>query len=195
MARSGKLPEPLAFKLAYDAYTLPQLYDMYCDDEPRKPGLGRFDLHPFQFADGRPVDYRSDRRGPAGKPRPAGSRFGPQNMVVCGWALQALKTYPTLWSEPQPLPHDKGRSLNRSTLHAWLELELGAGLRTWQTVFDEYGYIPTGIGAGSMGAGYSWEDYSDAGGYAHLLTAGAQWIFYLEGKRDWEQHRVPAVLK
>lgn len=29
------------------------------------------------------------------------------------------------------------------------------------------------------------------GGYAHLLSAAAQWLIHLEGKRDWEVHGLP----
>jgi hypothetical protein len=72
-----------------------------------------------------------------------------------------------------------------------LEHELGRGLRTWQALFKEQGYLPTGLGAGGMGGGYAWDDMSDAGGYAHLISAGAQWLLYLEGKRDWEIHGLP----
>ena len=53
-------------------------------------------------------------------------------------------------------------------------------------IFKAKGYIPTGIGAGNTGAGFPWEELSDTGGYAHLITAASQWLFYLEGKRDWE---------
>ena len=74
-----------------------------------------------------------------------------------------------------------------------LERELGEGLRTWQAIFQAKGYIPTGLGAGSCGAGFPWDELSDTGGYAHLITAGAQWVNYLEGKRDWELHRLPKV--
>ena len=69
---------------------------------------------------------------------------------------------------------------------AWLEYELGKGLRTWEAIFKAKGYIPT-----SMGAGEEWDRFSDAGGYAHLISAGAQWILYQESKRDWEIHNVP----
>jgi len=31
------------------------------------------------------------------------------------------------------------------------------------------------------------------GGYAHLISACAQWLLALEGKSDWEMHQVPAV--
>ncbi len=92
----GELPEPLAFKLIYDAYTHPLLYRYYCDDEAPPPGINGFDLHPYNWIDGKPVDYRSDRKGPGKNPRPTGSRFGPQNMAVCGWALQAMKKYPRI---------------------------------------------------------------------------------------------------
>ena len=67
------------------------------------------------------------------------------------------------------------------------ERELGEGLATWRAIFKEKRYIPTGLGAGD------WDRFSDSGGYAHLIAAGAQWLHVLEGKRDWETHRVPAV--
>ena len=79
--------------LIYDAYTHPMLFRYYSDNAEVPPGVNRFDLHPFQFQGGKPAQYRS------AKPLPTGSRFGPQNMVVCGWALQALKAYPGLWEE------------------------------------------------------------------------------------------------
>jgi hypothetical protein len=65
-----------------------------------------------------------------------------------------------------------------------LTKELGEGLRTWRTVLDEKGYIPTGDGPG-------WNQFSDTGGYAHLISAASQWILFLEGKRDWEVHKFP----
>jgi hypothetical protein len=193
-AGGGTLPEPMAFKLTYDAYTHPILYRMYCDDEPPSPGMNRFDLHPYHFVDGKPADFRSEKKGPGGEPRPTGSRMGPQNMVVCGWALQALKHHPGLWEKPyrEKLSADKNLT-PEAEVTSWLEHELGAGLGTWRAIFDRYGYIPTGIGAGSMGAGFAWEEYSDTGGYAHLISAGAQWLLYLDGKRDWELQNVPIV--
>lgn len=330
-ARHGTLPRPLAFKLIYDAFTTPQLFRYYCDDWDVPPGLNRFDLHPYYFKDGKPEDYRSDRKGPSKGPRPAGSRLGPQNMVVAGWALQVMKMNQQQWDEPLiacyethiavprnfqgiilPTPHPEdplqmslaaspsgvvlilsypkdflkssqgytwqlfsrpdgqgspitifltnnvwvatnetgkvladtkgswfggqaggtrlmdGRTLaipftavinavpwfngiehsrfsiragklvqnyyfmtERSAVKASLERELGRGLRTWQALFKEKGYIPTGLGAGSMGGGYAWDDMSDAGGYEHLLSAAAQWLLHLEGKRDWEVHGLP----
>ena len=329
-ARHGTLPRPLAFKLIYDAFTQPQLFRYYCDDWDVPPGLNRFDLHPYYFKDGKPEDYRSDRKGPSKGPRPAGSRFGPQNMVVAGWALQALKAEPGIWDSQaeadkqatrvafdqfplcgdfvdgdivfNPIQFATGRvtlnsnrllpnliallrtertdfdlvfgagvganatgikasgkfgesvlvstlngemftpkkaevsrtdgvtrasvSLSRTVAKGqvpWanlvehqlctlilngeqkplhfasyerhvklvLEHELGRGLRTWQALFKEQGYLPTGLGAGGMGGGYAWDDMSDAGGYAHLISAGAQWLLYLEGKRDWEIHGLP----
>lgn len=327
----GQLPEALAFKTIYDAYTAPLLYRYYSDDADVPAGINRFDLHPYMIVDGKFVDYRSERKGPSGKPRPIGSRMGPQNMICCGLALQALKARPGIWearyerefpndvrvyildrplsSEGQrlsPCPpvtmqfgplalsmsstrlamkmlgtctaaettfrfynlpdgegtyasitlrrdrsitavNDKGDPLNYQaeitpldggftfrfdipytivkTQPRWaqgvehgrysvavgnerrniylasnetqvrlgLQHELAGGLRTWETIFREKGYIPTGIGAGGMGAGYSWEDYSDSGGYAHLISAAAQWLIYLDGRRDWEVHHVPAL--
>ena len=61
---------------------------------------------------------------------------------------------------------------------AALRRELGEGLRTWQRVFSKKGYIPTSLGAGD------WDRYSDNGGYAHLIAAGAQWLLVLEGRSD-----------
>jgi len=66
--------------------------------------------------------------------------------------------------------------------------ELGEGLRTWQAIFQEKGYIPTGLGAGD------WDRFSDSGGCAHLIAACAQWLLVLEGKNDWSLHNVPALL-
>lgn len=318
---AGRVPEPLAFKTIYDAYTEPLLYQAYCDDAPVPAGVNRFDLHPFGFRDGKPTDYRSDRKGPFRRPRPIGSRMGPQNMICCGWALQLLHQYPGLWEKRYQrefakdlrvyvvdpasrgkaaaavplaiktadatvsvessrselnlsgsfssdaleikifgLPdakdlratitlkkdqalaaNDRGERLvqkakmlsnsgstaftvripytfakgqtawlnaiehgrysiavgdcvrnlylasSEEDVQAWLEHELGGGLRTWAAIFCEKGYIPTGLGAGF------WDDFSDTGGYAHLISAAAQWRFYLAGKRDWETHQVPKV--
>jgi hypothetical protein len=317
LAKHRTLPPTLAFKLTYDALTEPMLFQYYCDDLPLVPGLNRFDLHPYSASGGKLDDYRSDRKGPSKQPRPAGSRFGPQNMVVCGWALQALRAHGDLWEQravgtenDQPVfihdyPPGQGSDLqppfaqfkvgevtlgiasSRRALHLrgeflrpfelrlfnrpdatgnlvrvsvtrdkvlvinsqgdellldehlierpgnvtrfrisipyavikeqrtwwtgvpharcsvkvndfvqnlyftseeeqvkrWLTWELSGGLRTWEKVFRTRGYIPT-----SLGAGPSWDSLSDSGGYAHLISAAAQWVFLLEGKRDWELH-------
>jgi hypothetical protein len=68
-----------------------------------------------------------------------------------------------------------------------LERELAGGLRTWEAIFDELGYIPTGMGEAR------WQKFSDTGGYAHLIQAASQWILFQDGKRDWEMHHFPAV--
>ena len=72
---------------------------------------------------------------------------------------------------------------------AHLERELGRGLTTWRAVFEHYGYIPTHFGRNDF-----WDHISDSGGYAHLISAGAQWLLCLEAKRDWEDLAVPKVL-
>jgi hypothetical protein len=316
----GTLPRPLALRTIYDAYTEPLLYRYYSDDATVPAGINRFDLHPYFAMDGRLPDYRSDRKGPGGKPRPIGSRLGPQNMVCCGWALQVLRVYPGIWDEYRP--RDSAKDLRvgiddrapkssldpapatgvklgfvklellgtRNALHlkgqvkgdvvtvklfgrpdgqgrhavvtlrkdksnevvndrsetlrskiditpaqdgfrfalelpygvvkgqkfwangvefgrysvqigderrnfylasperqvkARLEHELAGGLRTWEAIFNQMGYISTGLDAGA-----DWDHFSDSGGYAHLLSAAAQWLFVLEGKNDWEQHHV-----
>ena len=319
----GQLPKPLAFKTIYDAYTEPLLYRYYSDDAPVPAGINRFDLHTYYAVDGKLTDYRSDRKGPNGLPRPIGSRMGPQNMICAGWALQALRQYPGLWEErhrtqfPQDVRvpildvsrgifnvpggvsaiagpstvnvystrtalrvdgdskedaitlrlfgkpdaqgrhaivtlkrdktatavNDRGEPLrfraeitpaeegfryyfelpytvvkeqkawangvehgrlsvqlgdakrnlyllsSEADVKAWLEHELAGGLRTWEAIFNEKGYIPTGLGTGAAG----WDRYSDSGGYAHLISAASQYLLYLDGKRDWEVHRIPTV--
>lgn len=321
----GHLPDPLAFRVIYEAFTEPMLFRMYCDDAPLPAGVNKFDLHPMSVIDGKPADYRSDRKGPFQKMRPVGSRMGPQNMVACGWALEALKGNPGLWDRAVelrrqkntekgkvdyvvhtkgdnegrgagiltrpflirlgssadslrltverpyhpfdfrvfsdsdghgtfaalhidqavsiknnfgddllfkvrqrvvkdeiafdielPYTHVKGQKpwanamefgvmslaadgfepanfltvSSEKTVVAALQRELGQGLRTWEAIFDQYGYIPTGINAGG-----GWDEYSDTGGYAHLISAASQWILYLEGKSDWTLQHVPPVLE
>ena len=196
IARDGTLAEPAAFRTIYDAFTLPQLFGIYCDDAPRPPGIGPFDLAPLKFVNGRPTDFRGERKGPFGKPRAVGSRFGPQNMAVSGWALQALRAHPGIWEKARTeisTPNFFPEGADEKSVQAALERELGGGLRTWEAIFDEYGYIPTGIGCHSTLPSVVWDKFSDTGGYAHLISACAQWIFVLEGKRDWEEHRVPAA--
>jgi hypothetical protein len=173
----GAPPKPLALKLVFDAYTERLFFDRYYDDAPRPPGINRFDLYPLYAQDGKLEHSRSQRKGPGGRPVPLGSRMGPQNMVVCGWALQLLRKYPGLWQEgkfQEPLP-DPTKDLER---------ELSGGLRTWEAIFRAYGYIPT-----SLGRGEPWDHFSDSGGYAHLISAASQYILYLEGKADWEVQR------
>lgn len=309
----GQLPRTLAFKTIYDAFTEPMLYRCYSDDAEVPPGINRFDLHVMNVRDGRLEDYRSDRKGPFKGPRPIGSRMGPQNMICCGWALQALRANPGLWEEryqrefsndlrvcfdDEParvelggvklalrstrraleldceckgdtvikvfsrpdgqgshavvmvkqngsatVVNDKGEPLriqSRSAFHLslpytvakeqtaawandvehgrysiqvgdttrnfylasserqvamWLEHELAGGLRTWEAIFNKYGYIPTGIGCHSVLPGVTWDKFSDTGGYAHLLSAAAEWLMWLEKKNDWETHRVSRAAK
>ncbi len=190
IARHGTLTRPLALKLAFDAFTHPILWHIYHDDGPVPAGLNRFDLSGLNFIDGKPEHVASQRKGPAGKPLPIGSRFGPQNMAVCGWALQAMKQggdFASLGEQVKKSVEDQtGKPCPHADVKAWLEHELGGGLRTWEAIFKDRGYIPTGIGAGNCGAGFAWDELSDTGGYAHLITAASQWLFYLEGKRDWE---------
>jgi hypothetical protein len=192
IARDGTLTPPAAFRTVYDAFTLPKLYQAYSDDSPVPPGLNVFDLYPYYFVNGKPIDYRSQRKGPFGGPKPIGSRFGPQNMVCCGWALQALRANKGLWEAAQlkiHSPHYFPES-NEEQVRAALERELSGGLRTWKAIFDDKGYIPTGIGNGNNGAGFVFDELSDTGGYAHLISAASEWIIYLQGKNDWELQKV-----
>jgi hypothetical protein len=324
LARAGgALPKPLAFKIVYDAYTGPLGYRAYCDDAPAVPGINVFDLHPYPVVDGKPADYRSDRKGPGKQPRPIGSRMGPQNMVVTGWALQALAAHPGLWEQiaeppdakdlrvyladpddaddaPAPAasqldnvvvrlsatrtalrlegtatgdaatielfgrpsaggtggavvkvarngakptadvidaqgaplvftpvvaqkgdllafdvtipfsvakaqrpwmngvecgryslrvgPHERNFTLAspEAQVKRGLERELAGGLRTWEGIFDETGFVPSGIGTRNH-----FDRFSDTGGYAHLISAAAQYVIHLEGKRDWERQDFP----
>lgn len=193
IARDGVLTKPVAFHLVSDAIRTPELFSRYWFGWPAPPpGINVFDLHPCFLVNGRPDNEQAkDRR------IPIGSRCGPQNMVVCGWGLQALALYPCLWEEARgeikdarffrfEYMSDGGPGIGSDVIGRVLERELGGGLRTWEAIFDEYGYIPTGIDAGRPNAEVAWDGLSDAGGYAHLIAACAQWIFHLEGKRDWE---------
>ncbi|QIF04972.1 hypothetical protein [Roseimicrobium sp. ORNL1] len=177
---------PLATKLAFDAFSIPLLWQAYSDDGPVPPGVNRFDLTSINFIDGRPEHVRSQRKGPRGGPIPIGSRFGPQNMAVCGWALQAAFIDPNMTATVAKMVEEtSGKPIPNADVKKWLERELGGGLRTWEAVFNEYGYIPTGIGCQSAMPGVVWDEFSDNGGYAHLISAAAQWIQYKEGKADW----------
>lgn len=291
-AKSGTLTDAAAFKLIYDAFTEPMLFRYWSDDAEVPPGMNRFDLSPLYGKNGKFETYRSDR------PIGMGSRMGPQTMVVCGWALQALKAKPGLWDEAvkklagevavvdvnlgqrpdletkfrfkagdlwvssrpdrltiflrridktvlalyegdpktgrlaltlndgKEFSHFSHLSLategataqirytvvkggdrwlsgvqlgryairfgeetqpfvlasREADVRKALERELAGGLRTWMKVFEEKGYIPTGIGAGK-----DWDGLSDTGGYAHLLKAGALYLMLLEGKQDWSR--------
>jgi hypothetical protein len=44
-----------------------------------------------------------------------------------------------------------------------------------------------------MGTNSHWDRYSDTGGYAHLISATAQYLLLLDGKNDWEMQKVPAA--
>ena len=190
IARTRTMTRPLALKLAFDACTHPLLWQLYSDDAPVPPGMNRFDLYPLNFINGTPEHLRSQRKGPFGKPVPSGSRMGPQNMIVCALALQALGKGDEFATIPAQITAaiagTPGAHLHKD-VKAWLERESGAGLRTWESVFDAFGYIPTGLGCNSALPGMAWDELSDNGGYAHLISAAAQWLTWLEGKRDWER--------
>jgi hypothetical protein len=188
IAKHRTVPPALALKLAFDAFSHPLLWQIYSDDASVPRGINRFDLTTLNFIDGKPEHLRSQRKGTRGGPIPIGSRMGPQNMVVCGWALQAMRNGPP--DLPARVLKNVDEILQRPCPHrdvrAWLERELGGGLRTWAAIFDQYGYIPTGIGCQSAMPGVVWDEFSDTGGYAHLISAAAMWIMFLDGKRDWE---------
>jgi hypothetical protein len=191
VAKHGTLTRPMALKLAFDAFTQPLLWQMYRDDAPVPPGINRFDLTTLNFVDGKPEHLASQGKGPGGRPLPTGSRMGPQNMAVCGWALQALSLGGDFATTAAQVKNEVEKITEKpcpnGDVKAWLQRELGCGLRTWQGIFKEHGYIPTGSGCQSALPGVAWDEFSDNGGYAHLITAASMWLMYLEGKRDWEQ--------
>jgi hypothetical protein len=201
LARRGTLAEPMAWKTVYDALTERFGFERYYDDAPRPAGINRFDLYPFGAVNGKLEHKRSERKGPFKGPVPIGSRMGPQNMICCGWALQALDAYPRLWSKAKreaenenldvPRLTDGADAMAEPAVRSLLRHELGGGLRTWEAIFDAYGYIPTGIGCQTTVAGARWDEFSDTGGYAHLISAASQWVLVLEGKKDWVEHRLP----
>jgi hypothetical protein len=314
----GSLSRAAAQRIVYDAYTLPRLYRFWSDDAPVPAGMNRFDLHPFDARDGKMTEYRSDRK------RPAGSRIGPQLMVISGWACQALREYPGLYDEryrikfssdarvnildddrddpdaatidlgevklrcvgrdsaldvqgdftgerietrfysqpdrsgefavvtiegdrPPTAINDRGERLIVERVlikkvdtqthfsyrlpytvvkkqsrwangieHGRLSVSVGdrtrnlyllspenrvreallreieEGFRTWRAIFKDRGYIPTSLGAGAV-ADRRWDDLSDTGGYAHLISAMAQYLFFREGKCDWKEMKFPTA--
>lgn len=195
VARNGTLTEPMAFSVIYDAFTEPKAFNRYYDNARRPPGINRFDLSPLNVINGKLEHRRSEGKGPKGGPAPVGSRLGPQNMVCSAWALQALRSYPEVWAHARaeaalaakPVPHlNAAPETNVEDVKQALEYEVGGGLRTWEAVFKQYGYIPTGIGCQSALPGVPWDEFSDAGGYAHLISAAAQWMLYLRGRNDWD---------
>jgi hypothetical protein len=84
-------------------------------------------------------------------------------------------------------------SSSEARVKAALRRELAGGLRVWEAIFDAYGYLPSAIGAGPAMPNVSWDELSDAGLYAQLMRACAQWLNVLQGRRDWEQQRVPPL--
>jgi hypothetical protein len=102
------------------------------------------------------------------------------------WVQGEARQHPGLWEQRRQKANLYANS-SEAQVKAALERELALGLRTWQAVFDELGYIPTGMGEAR------WQRFSDSGGYAHLLKAAAHWLLYLEDKRDWELHAVPGI--
>lgn len=175
LAKTGKsLDRPLAFRLVYDAVTEPLMFDRYYDETPRPPGINRFDLYPFVFIDGKPEHLRSQKKAAFQKPVPIGSRMGPQTMVVCGWALQSLRQHSELWEEGMKRSDAKrfdGLPKSSQEVAARIERELAGGLRTWEAIFAQKGYIPTSIDRSP-----DWDCFSDSGGYAHLIKAAALWL-------------------
>ena len=52
----------------------------------------------------------------------------------------------------------------------------------WKAIFDQYGYIPTGIGCHSVVADTRWDAFSDTGGYAHLIAPRRSGFFIVRVK-------------
>jgi hypothetical protein len=67
-----------------------------------------------------------------------------------------------------------------------LERELAGGLRIWEKIFRDRGYIPTGLDNRHSVGTRKADDLSDSGGYAHLIAAAAQHLLYLDRRRDWQ---------
>jgi hypothetical protein len=52
-------------------------------------------------------------------------------------------------------------------------------------IFRKHGYIPPGIGYQSAVPGLPWDEFSDNGAYADLITAAAMWLLLLKVRADW----------
>lgn len=78
--------------------------------------------------------------------------------------------------------------------------KIEGGIVVWREVFKKLGYIPTGFLyypeiTGSWGSGDWLEEKADSGGYAHLITACAQYLLYATGRNDWEVSNIPTELR
>jgi len=311
----GELSEKDAFKIIYSAFTNPFLYKYWFDLYESDEGLNRFDFSSISIKNGKFISYRSDIKGGMF----LGSRMGPQNLKLIGWALQLLEKFPGVWEKRykekfkddflvkfkddfkidclkensySPIYSEDGNNIyfgvDRKNLYIFIEktkpiefkiyskgekkgnwinvkinneieilnfkgekiiydylvkdnkieikipfqvcknqkdflncvehgrysIEIGnrvfnfytmteekdlkdyllnsleEGIIVWKKIFEKKGYIPTGIGTSGFGFGYLWEDLSDTGGYAHLLGACSQYLYYIEGKKYWEDLKI-----
>jgi hypothetical protein len=72
-----------------------------------------------------------------------------------------------------------------STVETILRKECIEGLRFWEFILSDWGFIPSGFYP-ERGKNGIWNGFSDTGGYAHLINATAAYSQYLQGKNDWE---------
>ena len=70
-------------------------------------------------------------------------------------------------------------------VRARLAVEVADGLRFWQKVIKECGYVPAAVLPGK-GKDLPGADLSDAGGCAYLLAGIAEYLTWLNNSRDWE---------
>lgn len=71
------------------------------------------------------------------------------------------------------------------TVRARLALEVAEGLRYWQKVFSDKGWVPASIATGKSPVRAN-DELSDVAGYAFLIAAIGEYSIWLNGQRDWE---------
>ncbi len=102
LMRNGTQPtEAGALALIATAYLDPLLIQSWADAAPLPNGVNRFERVPKQttWSNGAPVQYRSE------SPQPFGVRSGPQQLVHAALALQAMKQFPTAWTDVRQKKH------------------------------------------------------------------------------------------
>ena len=205
LAKEGGLSRAAAVGLVYDAFTLPVLVRCWSDNQDVPPGMNRSEGAHVRFVDGKPETYRSDRD------LSMGSRMGPQNLVVCAWALQALRAYPGIWEERYHKEFrkdllvrflDKPPAVDGRADDGYSGPVEAGGLTLRLTADRRNLYLAGSASGGAVtvtlfsqpdAAGRQAVLEIEKGGYAHLVKAAAQYLLYQQGKCDWDKHAGPGT--
>jgi len=120
-----------------------------------------------------------------------GSRMGPQGIWACAQGLQLLRAFPDAWTacyrERRKGPVEGWSEPPLEEVRARFQEELDEGLRFWRNEMRTVGYIRPDWPIGGKRPAHYWSDRtSETGGYAHLISACAEYLVLLYGRADWE---------